>query len=109
MPDKRTALQKRRGLCLEIAEAVIDRYDAEPDVDECGKLVDTMLPHTYDEAIERDAKLDAEIGKNRPEPTSPSLGERLRTALGLGKEHDLKVALEAAIERIERLKQLEKP
>lgn len=103
MPDNRTLLERRRGLCLRIAEAIDDHFDlsglpgrhAVYDRDEAAHLIDDLLPMTYAEA---EAEM-AETAAMMPlRPPGPSLPDQLRAALGLTKDVPLTQLLQSAID-----------
>jgi hypothetical protein len=103
-------LRKRRALSLKIAEEISVQFGrlakTDYDVDRAADIIDMMIPLTY-------AEHEAEIEETQKElepykPKRSGLGERLRTALGLGKEISLDQTIEAAIERAEKCKDLER-
>lgn len=100
----RNILQIRQGMCLEIAEQLEAEFRLGTrahswDRDEAARLIDSRIPDTYDEAEARDKAIDAEIAKVLPEPTVPSLGQRLRESMGFHAGASLRDVLEEAIRR----------
>lgn len=97
--------------CLDIASQIEKQFNLERtsfDIDLCASLIDTMLPDSSIEAEERAIEFDTVIQKIARPDNKPGLGKQLRNSLGLGDEVELRQILLAAIERIERLKTLEK-
>lgn len=97
----RTLLEVRRGLCLDIAEQLESTFGLVRvpswDVDKAADLIDSHLPDTYDEAELRSKEAEEYIQETLPQREGPSLGERLREALGFHAGAPLRDVLEAAI------------
>jgi hypothetical protein len=110
---KRTVLQIRLALCLDIAESLERHFGLanhpKYDAGEAALLIDGELPHTYDEASQeyeetrREEEGDAPAG-----PAKPSVLDELREALGFGadKKVSLVETIKAATERARALPEL---
>lgn len=104
MSDNRTLLQKRRGLCLKLAEEIERHFElhnipgrkAAYDIDEAAVVIDQHLPLTYAEA-------DAEMAETAEDlaplmPPGPSLSQQLYDALGLTRDVGIRGLLQSAVE-----------
>jgi hypothetical protein len=99
-------LRLRQRFCLEIAEELEKQFHLQRtsyDVDQAAEWINARLPDTYDEAEARVKEFEDDMQEN-PVPRGPGLGERLRAALGFGKEISLTECIKAAIERLEAVR-----
>ncbi len=88
---------------LEVAEQIERQFNLERtafDVDKAAKMINAMLPQTWDEAIEEAEAWQKEDNNPSKVPTKPGYMERLRMACGFApddKNASLTMVLEAAI------------
>lgn len=95
-------LQSRKRFCLELAEQINYQFNllkTEFDIDQCAKLIDSLLPYTYNESIEVAEEIDEAINEIVV-PKQPGLLQQLRIALGFDEKVSLNETLQAAIEKI---------
>ncbi len=102
--DEAAILKVKRRMCLTIADEIetalrLDPFKSSWDKDKAYEIIYEMIPNTYAEA-EAEMEWSRKFVDEAPGPKKPSIGQRLREAMGLPDGFDLIQTLEAAIERI---------